>query len=127
MANGPTKTCTTCRLTLPVEAFRRNHAGALGRDAKCKPCRSERTLAAPEPPVAPDPSPAKVLHIELRHARERGEAFEYAWPRARLRVLQIDNSWSKALAWSMPEWRACYERRGHPAVDGSALKSDPAA
>jgi hypothetical protein len=62
----------------------------------CRPCGRE--------------GPAKLLHQELRSARDRGEKFEFAWPRARLKVLQVDPTWSRALAWSMNEWKSCYER-----------------
>jgi hypothetical protein len=119
------KVCLGCGLDLPLEAFRRNHTGAQARDARCKQCKAERK--PPDPPEVPDVSPARVLHLELRRSRDRGEPFTLAWPKARVKVLSIDSSWSKALAWSQPEWRAAYERRGRPAVERSALKPDQAA
>jgi hypothetical protein len=119
------KVCLGYGLDLPVEAFRCKRTGAQGRDARCKQCKAERK--PPEPPEVPDVSPARVLHLELRRARERGEPFELGWPKARVKVLQLDSSWSKALQWSQPEWRPCYERSGRPAVQPDALKPNEAA
>jgi hypothetical protein len=126
MSNGATKVCTSCGLELPLDQFNRNPTGGLGRDARCRQCKSIRSRPTPEPPDVPDGRPARVLHLELRQSRERGEPFELAWPKARVTVLGIDRSWSRALQWSQPEWRACYERRGRPRVDPAAL-DDPAA
>jgi hypothetical protein len=125
MDTEPSKICTKCALELPPEEFHRNGRGAQGRDSRCRTCKAGRPK--PEPLQPPDPSPARVLHLELRRSRERGEEFELAWPKARVVVLSIDSSWSKALAWSQPEWKSAYERRGRPAVRPSALKPDQVA
>lgn len=127
MSNGATKVCTSCGLELPLEEFNRNRTGSQGRDARCRQCKSIRSRPTPEPPDVPDGRPARVLHLELRQSRERGEPFELAWPKARVKVLSIDSTWSRALAWSRQEWRACYERRGRPAAQPAALEPDEAA
>jgi hypothetical protein len=127
MANGATKVCTRCGLELPLEDFSRCRTGSQGLDARCRRCKAELARPKPEPPQPPDPSPARVLHLELRHARDRGEPFTLAWPKARVVVLSIDSTWSKALEWSQPEWEAAYERRGLPAVQRDALRPNAAA
>jgi hypothetical protein len=94
------KLCTLCGVELALAEFNRNRTGGQGRDARCRRCKAELARPKPEPPDPPDPSPARVLHLELRHARGRGEPFTLAWPKARVKVLSIDRSWSKAVAWS---------------------------
>jgi hypothetical protein len=75
--------------------------------------------------MANDRSPAKVLRRELAASRDRGEPFELAWPKARVKVLAVNPTWSDVLTWSMPKWRSAYQR--HSSRLSALADLDPAA
>jgi len=123
----PTKVCNICGGVFPLSALAVDRKCSDGTQPRCKGCATrykrtcEQAKGDPGHPftvnrvvdLAPDHRPAVRLRCELRRARDAGQEFLDAWPRA-IEVatsrLPRDEagSWREAFESTRFAWRSAY-------------------